>query len=153
MSARRSQPTAPRPLLAVNLFDSDRIEPLTRQILLGGRVDADQAVLIQRGRSRDVALAFTCDLLTAACMVQAMRNMDVKAGRQPTRAYRLAVPPGDSGDDPPTWVAVPAEEPLILTRTNRCVLNPSVFPPPPVPTEDMEFIPSSVFGDDPDDGD
>jgi hypothetical protein len=137
---------APATRLAVNLFDSERIDPLTRQILLGGRVNVDHAVLVESGGRQsspgDAALEFTCDLLTAACMVHAMRNMDRKAGRAPTRAYKCQTTPD-------RWTKVPGDTDLIVISDNQCALNIEVFPPPPISQKDMDFTPEDViFTDD-----
>lgn len=138
----------PTTRVAVNMFDIDRVDPLTRQIILGGRLNLDHAVLAgdqRRSSPNDVGLEFTCDLVTAATMIHALRNMDAKHGRSATRAYKCDDPKSPSE----RWHRLHADVPTIVIIDNRCTLNPEVFPPPPVPTTDMDFEPKDViFGDD-----
>lgn len=129
--------------LAVSLVDTERIEPLTRQILLGGKLDPDGPVLVAVGKGREVAVPFICDLLTAACVCQAMRNLDVNTKQPtPTRIYREV-----EGQ----WQRVPGDRRLVSIHSNRCHLNPQVFPPKPVPVEEMVFTPAPLDMDGEDD--
>jgi hypothetical protein len=105
--------------LAVNLLDLDRLDPLLRQILLGGKLDVDNLVMV----GKEVCVAFTCDLLTAACTCEGIRVFDKKAQRHPTRTY---INRGDG------WVKLTGLDTLVVVEGNRCKLNRDLFPPPPV---------------------
>lgn len=110
--------------LAVNLLDLDRLDPLTRQILIAGRVDAGAMVMV----GKEIAVPFSCDLLLAACLCQAVRNLDRRADRAPCRVYLKKAD---------AWNKVPGIVDLITVEGGKCLLNPAAVPPEPVPTHAM----------------
>lgn len=104
--------------LAVNLYDLDRVEPLVRQMLLGGKMDLSNAVVTDRDRIDEAAVVFACDLLTAACVCDTLRSHDRVVKDYPTRVYvRRST----------AWAKVPGHLHLAVVVKDRCVLNPEVF--------------------------
>lgn len=113
--------------LSLNLFDLDRTDQLMRQLLLGGKLDLTQAIWVDKSRMDETAVAFTCDLLTAACICDTLRGHDRRAGDYPTRVYlQKAV----------AWNRLPNDMMLALVEDGKVVLNPRVF------TIELERAPS-----------
>ena len=108
--------------LAINICDCDRITPLIRKLLFGGQLDS--AAGPQRTdpeRPDEMAVMFSCDLLTAACVCDTARNHDRKAGDYPTRVYVKRAK---------AWTKVPAGTMLsVIVNGSTLALNPEVFPP------------------------
>lgn len=117
--------------IAVNLVDLERVDPLLRQILLGGKLDVDRLVMV----GKEVAVAFTCDLLTAAATCEGLRLFDGKADRYPTRVY---VNRGQA------WVKLSGTDKLVRVEGNKCALDRDTFPPEPTSREEMNFTPKAV---------
>jgi hypothetical protein len=102
----------------VNLADLDRVEPLVRGSMLHGKLDLAGAVLVDRNRPDENAVAFTCSLLTAASICDILRGHDKKAGDAPTRVY---INRGRG------WARLPGGAVLSVVRNGNVVLNPDVF--------------------------
>ncbi len=107
--------------LAINLYDLDRIAPTLRTKLFSGRLDLSKPLSTAWDRTNikeEVAVLFTCDLLTAAIICDTVRSHDRKAGDFPTRLYLKRK----------SWARIPSGVVLTaLTEENKCVLNPKVF--------------------------
>ena len=111
--------------LAVNLADLDRIDPFVREAMgLAQKLDATAPIYTDPDRWDETAVAFRCDLLTAACLLDVIRDHDRRAGAAVTRTY---VNKGYG------WVKLPGGTTLVLpgvsykgtTVADR--LNPDVF--------------------------
>lgn len=106
--------------IAINLIDLDRVDQLVRQLLLAGKLDLSRDAVIQTDKDHfdEMAVRFTCDALTAACVCDTIRNHDRRAGDYPTRVYvRKAV----------AWVKVAGNEHLSIVVGDKVLLNPKVF--------------------------
>ncbi len=103
--------------LAVNLFDLDRIDPTIRSMLLGDKVDLT-AIRVDKDRGDEVAVAFTCDLLSAACICDTLRSHDKRAGDYPTRVYLFKRT---------AWSRVPGSIMLATVKDGSCTLNRTIF--------------------------
>ena len=108
--------------LAVNLFDLDRIPQIVREAMLAGKLDLTGVVVTDGGRVDETAVAFSCDLLTAAALLDVIRGNDRRAKSHPTRVYvkRQA------------WSKLPGAETLTVIERGRVALNPDVFGVGPV---------------------
>lgn len=73
------------PVLALNLFDLDRMEPSMRSSLLGGKLDLSRPIRL--GKADEVAVGLVCSTLTAALAIDVIRSEDRRFGDEPTRAY------------------------------------------------------------------
>jgi len=111
--------------LAVNVCDLTRIDPTVREILLehGGRTmgKLDVAAGVIRTdpeRLDESAVAFACDLLTAACCLDVMRDHDRRVGDPPTRCYLKTAF---------AWNKLPAHAVLTLITDGKPALNPKWF--------------------------
>ena len=112
--------------LAVNICDLTRIDPTVRAMLLGGKLDvASGPIRTDPERLDESAIAFSCDLLTAACCLDVMRDHDRRAGDYPTRCYVKTAS---------VWNKLPGRATLTVTITDKylehgkVVLNPEWFP-------------------------
>jgi hypothetical protein len=87
--ATNGAPKAPprKERLAVNLYDLGRLDPVFRQRVLGGRLNVDCPVWVDRNREDEQALEFVCPLLEAALAIDIIRSQDRKTGEAATRAY------------------------------------------------------------------
>lgn len=103
--------------LAINLADLDRVDQLIRDILLRGKLDATQAIWTDKSKMDEVAVAFTCDLLTAACICDTIRTHDRNAKDYPTRVYIFRR----------AWSKVAGDALLSLVEDGEVVLNPALF--------------------------
>lgn len=116
-----------RERLAVNLCDCDRIDPTIRGILLSGKLDLSDAIRTDPQRMDEVAVAFSCDLLVAACIVDTLRFRDRSAGVHPTRCYV-----NKSGS---TWVKIGGSQNLTELVGEKIVLSSEIFSPDVRPDE------------------
>lgn len=103
-------------VLAVSFLDLERLNPELRKGLLAGRLDQSQGA-IKIGN--EVAVAFSCDLLSAACLCDTLRRWDVPAKHKPTRVY---VKRGS------LWSKVSDTQTLSVLVNGVAVLNPELFP-------------------------
>jgi hypothetical protein len=122
-----------RESLAVNLFDLDRVDPTVRQILLAGKLDLTRVIRINPDRPDETAVAFTCDLLTAACICDVIRTHDRAAGDHPCRVYLRRSK---------AWERLPGAAVLSVLDDGKAVLNPDLFGSPVEPPR--SFIPKPV---------
>jgi hypothetical protein len=106
--------------LAVNLYDLDRVEKSIREMLLVGKVK-NAALRIDPKRLDETAVQFSCDLLTAACILDTLRNHDRIAGDVPTRCYILTDPKGN-------WRRLSSSAVLTVIEDGKVELSPDVFP-------------------------
>lgn len=110
--------------LAVSMEDLERLSPLARAGLTAGRLDLSRIVKVGEDRIKAVpALAFSCDLLTAAKVCDIMRAQDKKVEDKLTQVYVLK---------DRVWSRVPWNVTLTVARQNgdgRPVvqLNPDIF--------------------------
>lgn len=112
-----------RERLGVNVFDLDRLDQSLRKNLLGGNLDLGEAIWFGRKYESDECfVAFSCDLLSAACICDLLRNYDRQLGDVATRIYLR------KGRITPSWYKLPPT--LVLTEMDGeiCRLNPVVFP-------------------------
>lgn len=110
--------------LSINLFDLDRVDPFIReQLRIAERIDRDRGnvVRVDEKRVDETAVAFTCDLITAATICEIIRNHDRKAGDYPTRVYVRRAAGGK-------WEKLPNDALLTLVAGEKVVLNPRWFP-------------------------
>lgn len=123
----RKRPLAVAPngeRLAINLFDATdrtRISEDTLGLLLGGKLDRDRGSVIRvdPGRPDETAVPFSCDLLTAACVADTIREHDRLAKDYPCRVYL------NRGGR--SWERIPCDTRLTLVVGEKVVLNPKVF--------------------------
>lgn len=151
--------------IAVNLMDLERIDPIMRRILLHGKVDLDNGNLLTvvTDRKAEVAIRFTCDTLTAACVCEALRNRD----RVSNRGKESKEGKGEGEDNGTAirvtrvylkahtvWTRITSDAQLIeVTKSTsdsvgvikgKLSLNPLLFPPSPISVEEMrKEIPQS----------
>lgn len=106
--------------LAVSLTDLDRVPMELRGPMLAGKLDLTQAVRVGTDRVEDVpAVAFTCDLLTAATVCDLLRSNDRKRGDPPTGLYICK---------DRSWTRITNSAVLTVLASGRVALNPAVFP-------------------------
>ena len=106
--------------LALSLEDVDRMVPEMRARLLHGKLDL---TLIRVGPKSNVpAVAFSCDLLTAATICDIIRSEDRKAGDSPTGVWVLRK----------SWSRVSGNAVLTLVTDAGIKLNPDAFSEVPV---------------------
>ena len=122
--------------LAINLFDLDRMLPMMRQTMLGGRLDLKVAVWVDKDRLDESAVVFTCDLLEAAALCDVIRDHDRSVGDYPTRVYLCRES---------AWQRVPADAILSIVVEGKCDLNPKHFPKDVEPAEAIPLEPKPVF--------
>lgn len=121
-------------LLAVNITDLTRLDTLTRQLVLGNKLDLNFPVHIGPD---EAAAMFKTELLEAAMACDVLRS-EAKRSNRPVRVYlkRRSV-----------WSRLPADVPLTSLIDNQCCLNPDIFPldegnyaePDPLVTKPIEF--------------
>lgn len=106
------------PALALNIADALRIADTVRQILLVGKLDQTQVIMTDKKRPDEAAALFTCDLLTAACICDTIRDLDRRAKEYTTRVYirRTTV-----------WEKLPRDIQLSVVIGDDLVLNPQIF--------------------------
>ena len=109
--------TVSKERLALNLFDIDRIDPLIG-IVMGGKLDLSKAIKVDPDRLDETAVAFSCDLLTAACICDTIRTHDKAVKDYPTRVYIFRRS---------AWSKVAGQGHLSIVVDNKCVLNPKIF--------------------------
>ena len=106
--------------LAVCIADLTRIEPVILEMLLAGRLEpAAKPVRMDPDRPDEAAVELTCDLLTAATVIDIIRDHDRRAGDHPCRAWLRR---------DRSWVKLPGAAVLTLTVDGRMILNPEWFP-------------------------
>lgn len=109
--------------LAVNLYDLDRVDPLIRGELLADKL-APLPIKVDANRDDEVAVEFSCDLLTAAVICDILRGHDREGGDNPTRIYIKR----DA-----RWLKVPSHVVFVDTSTGVARLNSALFPVKVVP--------------------
>lgn len=107
------------PKLAICLYDLDRVDPTIRGALLGGKLDLSKPILTDPDRMDETAVAFRCDLLSAACIIDTIRAHDFLAGDHPTRCYLSR-----TGK---TWTKLPGRVVLSRAVKGKISLSPDVF--------------------------
>lgn len=106
--------------LAINMFDLSRVDESIRGVILRDKLDLrrESVILLDKNRLDETAIPFTCDLLSAACICDVIREHDRRAGDYPARVYyRRAT----------VWEKLPATAILSLVRPGKVILNPGVF--------------------------
>lgn len=103
------------PVLALNLFDLDRLDPQLRASLLGGKLDLSRPIRL--GKADEVAVGLVCSTLTAALAIDVIRSEDRRHGDEPTRAY---IHRGD-------WERLDPSAVLTVMREGKSRLNPIFF--------------------------
>lgn len=107
--------------LALNIHDAERMDPEMRVKMLKGRVDLGRVVDMRFDRTpeaKEAAVVFTCDLLSAAIIIDLLRSHDREAGDFATRAYIKKN----------AWGRIPSN--VVLTIKNgdqKTSLNPEIF--------------------------
>lgn len=130
---RNGQPQRPE-LLAINLCDVERMPAIVREAVFGAgnncKLDLTDAIRIDPSRADEVAVAFRCDLLTAALCCDVIRGHDRDAGDPSTRVYVFRK----------AWSKLPSAAMLTQMAGGKVQLHPSVFggqqrtaTPPPAP--------------------
>lgn len=108
--------------LAVNLYDitnTNRLPDSIRQMLLLDKLDLSTPIRTDPERLDEAAVAFNCDLLSAACIIDVLRSHDRKAGDYPTRAYLRRAS---------AWNKLPGHAVLTEVVDGKPRLNPDWFP-------------------------
>lgn len=105
--------------LACNLYDLDRV-PASMRAIVAARLDKTKPIDMGWDRKSDteVAVAFNCDLLSAAILCDKLRSDDRAAGDSPTRLYLFKK----------AWTRVASH--IVLTELlpdGSCRLSPEVF--------------------------
>lgn len=104
--------------IAINLFDlTDRVPDHVRVSLTGGKIEL-KPLLVNSDDAKETAVAFSCDLLTAASVCDYLRRLDRKVGDFPTRVYlkkRSA------------WAKVPGHQALTIVIDGKPALHPVLF--------------------------
>lgn len=127
---RREAPPR-RERLAVNINDIHRLPDLVRDAMRLPERLSERHIITDRSKIDEAAVELTCSLLTAACLLDFIRERDREHGVHPTRVYsRRAV----------AWVKLPGDAVLSVVEGDRVKLNPALFPeevrpvvvPPPV---------------------
>ncbi len=108
--------------LAICLFDIDRVDPLIRQMLLGGKLEA-KALRMDEHRPDETAVLFVCSLLDAATTCDIVRNHDRQHGDPPTRVWLRKSPEH-------SWIRQPGHAVFSVVNGNGLELHPWTFPPP-----------------------
>lgn len=105
--------------LAVNIYDLDRVNPTLRASLVAPRLDLTKPVDMSWDRKSDdeTAVAFSCDLLSAAIICDTLRSHDRAAGDSPTRIYLFKK----------SWTRVASHVVLTEMVDRVCQLSPDVF--------------------------
>lgn len=116
-----------RPRLAINLFDLDHLHPVVRASALAGKL-GKEAVRVDDERMDETAVEFTCDLLTAASVLDVLRSEARKTDDPPIRAYIKK-----QG----WWQRIPHIAVLTRVREGKVELSPEWFPPPALETAKM----------------
>ena len=122
--------------LAVNLKDVlDRVLPEIRGPLLKDKVDLSKPIRMDPKDIEEVAIEFSCDLLSAGCILDTLRSHDRAAGDHPTRAYLKKSS---------VWVKQQGSVLFTKVAGNQVILNPDVFAPEVKPTELARPVPKAV---------
>lgn len=117
-----------RERLAVNIADARRDG--TAEIafaMLAGRVDASAPVRVDPDRIDEVGVVLAGDLLTAACVVDSIREADRHSARPPLRVYL------SRGGN--AWTKVGGSASLTVLVAGLVALDPAVFPPVVAPSD------------------
>lgn len=104
--------------IAINLFDLDRLDQRLRSQLLAGRLDLKRPIVMDKNLEDEVAVAFCCNILAAACICDSIRAHDRRAEDSPTRVYIRR-----TGN----WTKVAREAQLTIVIDDRSILNPKLF--------------------------
>lgn len=109
--------------LAINLFDLKRLDPAARAKLFPkGVLDLAAVLNVEPGKKDGRAVAFACEMVKAAVILDVTRSNDRKLGLPETRAYLRRGK---------VWVKLPADAVLTVVRDGACVLDPDLFRLPP----------------------
>ncbi len=104
--------------LALNIFDIGRIDKTMREILLLDKLDFSAHIWVDKERGDEAAVAFSCDLLTAACICDTIRSHDRSVKDYPTRVYLKKVV---------AWNKLPGAAVLTVVKNEKVQLNPEFF--------------------------
>ena len=109
-------------VVAVNLWDLDRVHPEIVRLVLAGKVSGDKAAIFKvADRHEDTAVPFICDPKTAAMACDVLRS---ECRRCEVRAVRVYVSP-----DGARWVRVPERGVLTWVDGDGIThLSPEFFP-------------------------
>ena len=102
-------------------FDLDRLAPQLRSSVVAPRLDLTKPIDMSYDRKNEteVAVQFSCDLLSAAIICDTLRSHDRAAGDTPTRLYLFKK----------AWTRIASH--VVLTTQDddgRCRLSHEVFP-------------------------
>ena len=122
--------------LAINIADATRIADMVRQMLLVGKLDRKQVIQIDKKRPDEAAALFICNLLTAACICDTIREHDRRAKDYPTRVYIRRKT---------AWEKLSGNVQLSVVVGDKVVLNPKIFPPKPAKIVDSPLPLRRVF--------
>lgn len=110
-----------RERLAVNVVDLTRVEEPVRSLLVSDHLDfAGGAIRTDPDRIDEAAVAFSCDLLTAACICDTLREHNKRSGEYPTRVYLRR---GTA------WTKLSGQVTLTRVVGDRVELDYELFPP------------------------
>lgn len=105
--------------LAVNLSDLERLsQEIWIELRLRALLDPDKRNLVTFQEEREAAVRFKCDLLTAACICDTLREHDRRCKDYPTRVYIQRVS---------AWERIPGDALLTLMVDRQPRLNPKLF--------------------------
>ena len=119
----------------------DRLDPLMRMSVLGGKMDLRKDALIRIdpvGAPDEVGIPMTCPLLEAATALDVIREHDHSMGDRPTRIYILRNS---------TWLKLSSSALLTqyLISEDRTILNPKVFTSTAPVLPDQPLAPRKVI--------
>lgn len=121
--------------LAVNLFDIGLLEPTVRDIMLGGKISLlkEDIVWVNTSRLDETAVLFTCDLVTAAALLDVIRSQGRNGFLPLIRAYINR----NAADGKGSWSRLVHTEVLTVVENGKVKLNPDIF------LTEKEFVPGS----------
>ncbi len=104
--------------LSLNVYDLNNLDSLLRAKLLGGKLDKDNPVLIDRNDESETAIILTADLLVSATVCDIIRSEDRRLNETPTRVYLHR-----NG----SWTKLPRSVLLTIIENGKVILNPEIF--------------------------
>ena len=104
--------------LAINVIDLDRIPRMILELLLPGKLDLTQTINANPKMIDEAAVPFCCDLLTACCICDTIRQADRRHGRYPTRVYIKRSK---------SWSRIPGKAALTVVQGEKVLPNPQLF--------------------------
>lgn len=128
--------------LAINAIDLDALDPIlririTRDKEGNNRLDFRQAIPVETEKASSTrAIAFCCDLLTAALCCDLTRSENRREGGPIIRVYLKKAD---------AWTRLPEKAILTLVEEGKPILNPEIFPMQVRPSDLMPLAPRRLY--------